>query len=298
MSSSFTEASFLKKLFPLLNTNEEVLVPAGDDCAVINAGGRKLALSVDQLIENKHYLPESGPYKAGRKLMARNLSDLAAMGAKPLFALICLAAGPDKDEEWLISFHKGILSEADLYDVTIIGGDLAVAPVDTLASLTIIGEIADEPLLRSTACDGQSIYVTGEFGCSFPSEHHLNFQPRIKESLWLTDYAKAMIDITDGLLIDSLRVAEASNLGIVFDLERIPARNGASTKQVLTDGEDYELMFAINSEDEKKLESDWPFPIQLTKIGRFCAKVSSGNAVDVHGEELLDKFGSGFDHFR
>jgi thiamine-monophosphate kinase len=298
MSNSFTETSFLKKLFPLLNTNEDVLVPAGDDCAVIEAGGRKLALSVDQLIEGKHYLPVSGPYKAGRKLMARNLSDLAAMGAKPLFALICLAAGPDKGEEWLISFHKGILSEADLYDVTVIGGDLAVAPTDTLASLTIIGEIAEQPLLRSTASEGQSIYVTGEFGCSFPSEHHLDFQPRVKEGLWLADYAKAMIDITDGLMIDSLRVAEASDLGIVFDLEKIPGRNGASTKEALTDGEDYELMFAVDAEDEKKLESDWPFPIPLTKIGRFCATVSTGQAVDVNGEDLLNKFGSGFDHFK
>lgn len=298
MAKPFSENSFLKKLFPLLPTGKNVIVPAGDDCAVIEVGGKLLALSVDQLIENRHYLPESGPFKAGRKLLTRNLSDLAAMGAQPLYALISSATGPDKDEEWLEEFHRGILSAAKIYNVLILGGDLAVTPNDTLASLTIIGELEKKPILRSGALAGHSIYVTGEFGNSFLSEHHLNFEPRIHEGQWLAEHASAMIDITDGVLTDLLRVSAASGVGAVLFPEQVPARDQASIKQRMCDGEDYELLFAIDQKDEKKLEKDWPFSCSLTKIGNFCAEIDPGKAVDKEGTDLTQIYGLGFDHFQ
>ena len=296
MSSGFSEGEFLSKLFPLLNT-DGVLVPPGDDCAVVEVGGKKLSISVDQLIQGKHYLPETDPYRAGKKLMARNLSDLAAMGAKPLFALISSATGPDKDEDWLLRFHEGIVNEADKYGTIIIGGDLAQAPTDTLASLTIIGENESAPLLRSGACDSDALYVTGEFGRSFPSEHHLNFSPRVEQGIFLVDFASAMIDITDGLLLDCSRVSLASGLGVCLEPGLIPPRKEASIQERLTDGEDYELLFAVSKQNEKKLQSDWPFSLKLTKIGHFSKNIKSGQIIDSSGIDLAEKYGSGFDHF-
>jgi thiamine-monophosphate kinase len=294
---SFSESDFLQGLFPLLKSSENLLLPPGDDCAVIKVGNRQLALSVDQVIEGRHYLPSSGPFAAGRKLMARNLSDLAAVGAEPQYALSSSASGPDKNQSWLQEFHKGILSEAEKFGVLLIGGDLAATASDTVNSLTIIGEVKGSAATRSGASDGCLVYVTGEFGRSFQTEHHLNFSPRVKEGIWLADRCQAMIDITDGLLIDCLRVSSSSNCGVLMNPEDVPARENASLKERLTDGEDYELLFAIKPEDEKNLLDDWPFVVKLSKIGAFSADIQAGTAMESNGRDLSGLYGNGYDHF-
>ena len=254
-------------------------------------------MSVDQVIEGRHYLPESGPFAAGRKLMARNLSDLAAVGAKPMFALSSSASGPGKGEEWLVDFHKGIISEAEKSGTILIGGDLASTDNDTVNSLTIIGEIEGDPAVRSGAESGCLIYVTGEFGRSFPTEHHLSFTPRVEEGIWLSKICRAMIDVTDGLLIDCLRISRSSDCGVRLEPESIPARDEASVKERLTDGEDYELLFAVAPEDEKNLLNDWPFSVKLSKIGSFSAEIAAGTACDANGTDLSGLYGNGYDHF-
>lgn len=286
----------------MLNTDERVLVPAGDDCAVIACGSRKLVLGVDQLIERVHYLPRTSAAAAGRKLLARNISDVAAMGARPCYALVSVAAAADKDEKWLMDFHTGLLEEAKLYDVLLIGGDLARAPEDTLASLTIIGELAadEEAVLRSGAANGDLLYATGEFGFSFETEHHLNFPVRLEEGRWLRSLAGAMMDVTDGLLVDSSRLAQASGLQLSLDVGLVPRRRfsgeAASDKRCLTDGEDYELIFSVSAECEKTLIDEWPFDTKLTKVGRFNTG-PAGRLTDLNNNELAKLYGAGFDHF-
>ena len=297
MAESFSETGFLDALFPMLQSSEDILLPPGDDCAVINAGSKKLALTVDQVIEGRHYLKEDGPFAAGRKLMARNLSDLAAVGAEPLFALSSSASSSDKGQEWLLDFHRGILAEAEKYNVLLIGGDLASTLSETVNSLTLIGEIKGNTAARAGAVPGDLLYVTGEFGRSFETKHHLTFTPKVEEGIWLSQLCSAMIDVTDGLLIDALRVSRASGLGLIINPETIPARDDAVIKHKLTDGEDYELLFAVSPENEEKLINNWPFSSPLTNIGCFCSDVQSGIALDPSGEDLSLLYGTGFDHF-
>ena len=298
MNSSFSEIDLLRKIFPMISPNKDLLVGPGDDCAVFRSGNKNLLVTVDQLIEDRHYLANTSAYTAGRKLMARNLSDIAAMGGRPKFAVLT-SATYDKAEQWLLDFHRGVIEEGEKFNTTVIGGDLARTNSENLSSLTLIGEVDGKGVLRSGAKPDYAIYVTGELGSSFESEHHLNFHPRIDEGLWLTKYASAMIDITDGLLIDLRRICLASSCGALLDLDAIPQRNfqNNSLKKSFCDGEDYELLFAVPNEKAVSLEKDWPFSTKLTMIGRFCEDTNK-SVLSTNGEDLLDKFGEGFDHFR
>ncbi|MCM8527283.1 MAG: thiamine-phosphate kinase [Lentisphaeraceae bacterium] len=298
MSNTFSENSLLKKIFPLLSTNEDLLVPPGDDCAVLKSGGKNLSITVDQLIENRHYLSTTSAYDAGRKLMARNLSDIAAMGGNPKFAVMTSATS-FKGEDWLLEFHRGVIEEGKKHQVVLIGGDLAGTDNDNVSSLTLIGEVNGTGILRSGAKPGNFLYVTGTLGASFESEHHLKFQPRIEEGSWLNKYAEAMIDITDGLLTDLSRMCSSSKCGAELNLEKIPLRNyqGNTLSKALCDGEDYELLFAVPADKAEFLEKDWPFTTKLTMIGRFIEN-SDCRVISNKNEDLLEKFGEGYDHFR
>ena len=300
MSNSFSETDLLAKIFPLIKINPNVLVPPGDDCAVFSAGSMNLAVTVDQVIEEKHYLANTSAELVGRKLMARNLSDIAAMGGKPLFAVLA-SASFDKSEEWLIDFHKGVIDEGNKFGVTLIGGDLAGAVSDTVSSLTLIGEVSGKGILRSGAQSGDVLICTGQFGASFETEHHLNFTPRIEEGQWLAGFATSMIDVTDGLMIDLKRVCLKSELGAVLHPEMIPRRSVesgiASLKEALTDGEDYELLFSIPPDLVETVQNEWPFSTNLTMIGRFSSELPIGIFSD-EKEDLISLYGEGFDHFK
>lgn len=298
MSKSFSEADLLSKIFPLIDTDSDLLVPPGDDCAVFKSGNKSLAVTVDQVIEHRHYLPETDAGLVGKKLMARNLSDLAAMGATPKFALLA-SASSGKSEEWLLDFHRGLIDEGKKYGVTLIGGDLASTERDTVASLTLIGEVGGTGILRSGARHSHKLFVTGSLGASFESEHHLTFSARVKEGQFLKDYAAAMIDITDGLLVDLKRVCKASSVGAILNLERVPLNSHPQNtlRKALTDGEDYELLIAVEEEKSESLKKDWPFSTNLTMIGSFL-DLQKVSIVSDSGEDLLEKYGEGFDHFK
>jgi thiamine-monophosphate kinase len=298
MTEAFSEKGFLDFLLPQIPTSEKVVVPSGDDCAVIECNGRYLAIGIDQLIEGRHYLPETAPELAGRKLLTRNLSDLAAMGATPLYALLSCAINPSKGHEWLARFHKGLLDCASEYKLILIGGDLAGQKYDTTMSLTIIGDLPDKGVLRSTARIGDRLFATGHFGNSFLSNHHLLFSPRIEEGKWLREFGvKAMMDVTDGLVQDVSTIAKMSNLQVKIDLTQIPLRGGADLKMALTEGEDYELIFAVDPADVIRLKNDWPFACEITELGLFEPFVNGTRVADSQGGDLMTNYGQGFDHF-
>ena len=300
-----TEDAFLKALFARLPSPPgKLVIPPGDDCAGYALGGGKILLvAVDQIVENRHYLAEgpaaATPEQVGRKLLARNLSDIAAMGGKPLFCLVASSLGPRHDERWLNRFFKGLLKLGEKHGVNLIGGDIATAPQDTVASLTIIGEVGTgEVLRRSGARPGDLLFATGKFGRSFQTGHHLSFEPRLKEGQWLARnrFARAAIDVSDGLLLDAWRLCRASRVGLKLDTASIPRRTaGTSPEEALNDGEDYELLFAVSKTKAKDLLKKWPFaPVSVTEIGEFF---SAGRPVivDVEGTRLS---GNGYDHFK
>ncbi len=289
-----TEETFLKKLFTHLPPqSKELLIGPGDDAAVyIPKENWQQVVSCDQLIEGRHYLPDTDPQLCGRKLLARNISDIAAMGAIPKYALISCNLSPSCSEDYLLQFHLGLLSLAREYDMQIIGGDLATGATANAFSLTIIGE-TQKAISRHNAQDSELLFATGAFGKSFPTEHHLTFQPRLVEARFLADYASAMIDVTDGLLLDARRMLKQLNL--IINTEAIPRREGATLEQALCDGEDYELLFAIPAKLEEQLTKNWPFSTPLTKIGEF--KKGTGKIFDHKHIPLDNLINKGFDHF-
>ncbi|WDE98122.1 thiamine-phosphate kinase [Lentisphaera profundi] len=298
-----TEDDFLKDLFSKLPTGDSNLtVPNGDDTAAFRSTtGMHTLIACDQLIEGRHYLSDTPPKICGAKLLKRNLSDIAAMGGIPKYAVLSCNVNNDCPEQWLKDFHQGLLDCAQQYNVQLIGGDLASSPGPNAFSLTITGE-SSQPIQRSGAEDGDLLFATGEFGLSFPSEHHLHFTPRIKEGQFLANFAKAMIDLTDGLLLDSQRLLNASKQTLDLQLfkELIPPRSHhqelASFQEILTDGEDYELIFAIPANREIELQNSWPFETKLSKIGEF--KKGTGKIYD-NEHLLLDiHTNKGFDHFQ
>ena len=242
--SGVSELALLDSILPILPGNDQVIVGPGDDCAVLKWNDAyDLLVTVDQLIESVHYTPETPPEEAGAKLMKRNLSDIAAMGGEPLWAVVTLAAG--SDEGRLARFMQGVAREAARYGTALCGGDISALPSEgVVTTLTLAGRVPrDQAILRSGAHPGDLLYVTGEIGNSFLSGHHLSFTPRLAEGRALRGKARAMLDISDGLLLDARRMAQSSRVDLEIDVSAVPLRAGARLPDALSDGEDYELLF-------------------------------------------------------
>ena len=285
------ELDLLNSVLPTLKQNSSVITGPGDDCAVVCCGNQKLLLAVDQVTENIHFTSDTAPERAGAKLMKRNLSDIAAMGGTPLWALLTISSA-ERDIDYLKRFIQGVEEESEKYNVPITGGDTSsLAGSGFTASLTIIGK-ADAPVLRSGAKDGDYLYTTGKIGNSFLSEHHLDFTPHLSEGALLSSYANSMMDISDGLLLDAQRLAAASNVDIVIDMNAVPLRDGAAMPQALSDGEDYALIFTcgknidIETVFKQHNMSFVPVKIGCVRKGNGCVKV-----LDNGREITLENFG-------
>lgn len=302
-----TEDDFLEALFKRMPVPPgDLVIPPGDDCAGFrSADGGILLIAVDQVVEGRHFLDEgpftASPQQVGRKLLARNLSDIAAMGGTPLYCLSSVALGNRHDTGWLDRFFDGMLELCRRWDTHLIGGDLARGAEKTVASLTIVGRVGEgKALRRSGARDGDGFWATGVFGRSFQTGYHLDFEPRIREADWLSrqGLAKSMIDVSDGLLIDAGRLCRASGVGLFLDTQAVPRRStDTSLEEALTDGEDYELLFAVPKEREGRLRRDWPFPqLPLTRLGEFRSS-SAPVVFDTDGKALDIGDSRGWDHF-
>ena len=181
------EEDFTKKLAGMFQLGPDVLVGPGDDCAVLDTGADRLLLAAaDQVVSSVHYLEGCPPAYAARKLLHRNISDIAAMGGVPTHALVTLALNP-VDEIWLTDFHSSLAETAAAHGVSVIGGDIArLFTKGEVCSLTILGNVERGKLcLRSGAKTGDLLYATGAFGNAFHSGHHLEFKPRLEEARFL-----------------------------------------------------------------------------------------------------------------
>ena len=288
------ELELLDKILPLLKQNSSVLTGPGDDCAVIGYADKKLLFAVDQVIENIHFTADTLPERAGAKLVKRNLSDIAAMGGKPLWMMLTIANGCH-DQDWLQRFICGVEKCAEQYDVPVIGGDTSALDAGSFAAtISIIGE-ASKPLLRSGAAAGDKVYVTGLIGNSFHSEHHLDFEPHLKEGAFLANYANAMMDISDGLLLDARRMAKASGVDFIIDPDAVPLRKNALLPQALSDGEDYGLLLTCRAGiDICSLFSKQDFNVPLTEIGKVVP--GSGKVRNKQNYQEFNFGKNGYEH--
>jgi len=259
----------------------EVIVGPGDDAAALLLPPDELCVTTtDSVIAGVHFDPETtAPESIGRKAVARCVSDLAAMAAGPI-AVLGAAHLPQKyNMESAQKIVRGMLSAAEEIGVALIGGDIAVHEGNLSITVTAIGAAPPKRIvLRSGARKGDRVCVTGELGGSLLG-HHLRFMPRTTEALWLAEHATlhAMIDISDGLLLDAWRIARDSQIGIVIDPILLPISSAAheaakssgrtAVQHALGDGEDYELLFTVPRRAAKRLMALGDLPVRVTVIG-------------------------------
>lgn len=250
----------------------------GDDCAVLPPSQGRQLITVDPVIYPRHFDDRVPPAAVGAKLLKRNLSDLAAMGGRATAAVLALTLGPRVKIVWLEEFYRGLARCARLYRVPIVGGDIAQADGVVAASLTLLGRATGPRILtRTGARIGDAIYVTGRLGASLRTGHHFKFSPRLAEGEWLAHRpdVRAMMDVSDGLAKDLHSLTPTSAMP-ALDATALPRRAKADLREALTDGEDYELVFALSaSSDPALFQRSWQraFPrTPLSRIGCFVRR--------------------------
>ena len=269
-----------------------VLTGVGDDCAVLRGEGRNhfLLFKTDAVVEGVHFTVKASPEAIGRKALVRALSDLAAMGATPLAAVITLGIPKDESSARLQAIYRGLERAAKKYGVELVGGETTQAR-QLFLNVALLGECRGyTPVLRSGSRAGDFIFVTGRLGATQKS-HHLNFTPRLKEGEWLArrKVASAMMDLSDGLGADLPRLAQASEVTFQLEEKAIPRARGATLHSALNDGEDYELLFTVKPGRVELLKKLWPFATPLHCIGTMRSRRQGPSE---------PQFVHGFDHFK
>ncbi|MBS1813546.1 MAG: thiamine-phosphate kinase [Acidobacteria bacterium] len=285
------ERDFIRSLYRQASGGRGPLrLGIGDDCAILRPPkGIEIVVTTDFSLENKHFRRDwHPPQSAGHRCLARGLSDLAAMGAKPLAAFLSIAVPKGLEKAYLNGFLRGFMALAKAHSVPLAGGDTAAAPGDELlADITLLGTIPQgKALLRSGAKAGDGIYVTGRLGAAAaeleqlaanathfkaakPSEIHPHLfpQPRLAvgQALLKRKLATAAIDISDGLSVDLLHLCEESKLDAEIETATLPL--GATLMQALHGGEDYELLFTASRPVPKKLAG-----VPITRIGTMLPR--------------------------
>jgi thiamine-monophosphate kinase len=278
------EDRLLDQLLPRLPLGKTVVAGAGDDCAVVEifAGRNFLVLKTDCIVEGVHFLSGADPVDVGWKAMMRPLSDFAATSALPLFALITLIASKQTEVEWARKLYGGLRRAAKQFDVSIVGGETSSSPGPIVISVSVAGFVeSDRWMSRRGGKVGDDLFVTGQLGGAI-KQKHLRFIPRIAESRWLTKHfsIQAMMDLSDGLGIDLPRLARASKVGFKIETENLPLAPGAKIGDAISEGEDYELLFAISPRQSKRLQTEWrkKFPkLPLTRIGSLARQSAIRN---------------------
>jgi len=273
------EFEFIDRLRQRTRLRPPVRLGIGDDAAVLDhPAGTIEVVTTDLLMEGVDFLwPQTSAALIGRKSLAVNLSDLAAMAARPTAAFVSLALPRQRGRQFADELMDGLLTLADEFDVTVAGGDTNSWDGPLVVSVTALGTpFAEQPVLRSSAKPGDWIFVTGACGGSL-SGRHLTFTPRLKEAARLAELVPlhAMIDISDGLAADLHHVLDESRVGAVLHAAAIPIHpdvgqptdSRTALDHALSDGEEFELLFTVSAEDGPRLLSTWDHATPLTHIG-------------------------------
>jgi thiamine-monophosphate kinase len=294
----------------------------GDDAALLAPSpGMDLAVTTDMLLAGRHFLPADDPQRLGHKALAVNLSDLAAMGARPRWALLALAL-PEADEAWLAAFSRGFFALAERHGVELVGGDTTRGPL-TL-SVTLLGEVERErALTRDGARPGDEIWVSGDLGGAALGLAHMQGElkltpaevasclerlhtpePRLALGRLLQGVASACIDVSDGLLADLDHVLERSRVAAEVQFQRLPAHPAVAARLsdplvqrcLLAGGDDYELCFTAPPHRAGDVAAAGrAAKVAVTRIGRILA----GSGLTLFGADGLPMpiVARGYDHF-
>ena len=292
---------------------KNVALGIGDDAAIVRASG-ELALCADAMVCGRHFFPDADPFPLGKKALAVNLSDLAAMGAKPLWALVVLAAEKRHGEKWMTQLADGMRECADAFGFSIVGGDLAASETTTIAA-TLIGEAENGFITRNGAKAGDDVWLSGEAGEAAlalrlrngadlhvsESARRRAFErmdapvPRVELGRRLVGVASAALDVSDGLLQAAKDLALASEVSLRLRAETFPPAAAleeldAQTRLALTleGGDDYELLFCAPPEKRAAIHSAGKeCDVHVSRIGEVAALDDNG------GDESVEVFCAG-----
>ncbi|OJW66741.1 MAG: thiamine-phosphate kinase [Sphingomonadales bacterium 63-6] len=266
-----------------------------DDCAVLDLGAETLILTHDMLVEGIHYLPDADRADVAWKLVATNLSDLAAKGAEPLGVLLGHMLGPDDAD-----FLRGLEEVLGHYNVPLLGGDTTSGGPPRADGLTAIGRATFRPVpSRSGARPGDAIYLTGPLGGAMlgfealrdgtgeDSTAYRRPRARLTEGQALAPHVTAMMDVSDGLLLDAARMARASGVTMALDAASVPlACPPARLSAAMRWGDDYELLFTAPAETA--------LPVPVFRVGTVLEQADTPLLLD--GVPLSEKDGLGYEH--
>lgn len=317
-----SEFDSIKKYFTRpTHPGSGVQLGVGDDCALIApVANQSLAISTDMLVEGRHFLPNADPASLGHKALAVNLSDIAAMGAKPLGFTLALAL-PDADEAWLDAFARGLFALADAEQIELIGGDTTRGPLNIC--ITVLGTVSlHAALRRDGARAGDDIWVSGNLGdarlgleiltnnlslsdelMTIALQRLHQPSPRVALGQALRGIASAAIDVSDGLVGDLGHILQRSSVGATIEAACLPLgtalRSQGEQTQLefaLTGGDDYELCFcAAPAQKEKVMAAASKAGVTVTRIGKI-EPMPGLNIVDAAGYKINLR-SHPFDHF-
>lgn len=286
------EKTLIERIRKRASSAPGLVTGIGDDAAVLRLpSGHQALITTDFSLEGVHFRREWHPAEVvGHRCLTRGLSDIAAMGGKPVAAFLSLAVPGSLPQSWVDDFLRGLLKLADTFCVPLAGGDTAQSPKGVLADIVVLGSAAKgRAVLRSGAKPGDQIYVTGQLGGSAATlnllfsgrklrhrdyPHHFHPNPRLKVGQFLSAHkiASAMIDISDGLSTDLAHICDESAVGAHVEADSIPlARIGrpirsVDLKSALHGGDDYELLFTARPRTRVPLQIAG---VPITRIGRI-----------------------------
>jgi thiamine-monophosphate kinase len=298
-----------------------------DDAALVDCrAGQRLVVTADAIVAGVHYLPEDPPELVARKLLRVNLSDLAAMGARPLHYLLTTALPVQLGPEWIARFAEGLREDQRRFGIDLLGGDSVGTTGPAVLSLTAIGEVATgKELRRSGAVIGDLVWVSGTIGDAYLGLNvlrgayteivlqHREYlierfripNPRTELGPLMSGVAHAMIDVSDGLVADLAHICETSRVAAVVEVERVPLSPAAQAiaegepdlrPRLATAGDDYELLFAAPADATKAVDVlSSRLGVPLTVIGRIEAG-GGVRLVDAEGE-VIPVENIGYRHF-
>ena len=314
-----SEFTFIKKIRErAAQYSSEVILGIGDDTAILpERVGRERLITADLLVEGVHFKLDYTPLSSlAHKALAVSLSDIAAMGGKPEFSLLSIGIPKSLLTKNWDEFFDSYFALAEKFGVTLIGGDTSSSPDKLVIDSIVMGSCkSGKAIRRSTAKIGDAIFVTGTLGASAAGlelllngermnaekNHsilaHLLPQPRVEFGMKAAEIIHSMMDVSDGLAQDLSHICEESNVSAVLDAEEIPVAIGANFEQALHGGEDYELLFTANRNDENSLQKiAQTCGLQLSRIGEIIPRTTEKISLRHNGNPspLNPK---GFDHF-